>query len=320
MLNRRVLRIKVMQALYAFFQSDNDRVDVAVRNLQKNIYGIYNLYIYQMSFLIEIVDFARETIEIKKNKYFPTEEEANPNTRFVNNSIILKIENSPDFKRKHEELKINWADQEVLIRKTYQQITEADFFQAYMKNQEDSSDNDFRVLEQIVDTFIAENEALQQYFEDINVFWADDFDVACFMLVKSLKYLKNSTEKNPFLPTLFGNQQGDDEKEEIKFLTDLFSKTVIHRDEFDDLIEARVDNWEIDRIALMDSLLIKMALAEFTEFPTIPTKVTINEYIEISKMYSTPKSKIFINGLLDKLLFELTEKKKIKKTGRGLIG
>ncbi|HOV10610.1 MAG TPA: transcription antitermination factor NusB [Bacteroidales bacterium] len=309
-----------MQALYAFFQSDNDRVDVAVKNLQKNIFGIYNLYIYQMSFLIEIVDFARETIEIKKNKYFPTKEEANPNTRFVNNSIILKIENSPDYKRKYEELNINWADQEVLIRKAYQQITEADFFQAYMNHPKDTADNDFRVLEQIVDNFIAENEALQQYFEDMNVFWADDFDVACFMLIKTLKYLKNSNEKNPFLPTLFGNQQGDDEKEEVKFFTDLFSKTVIHRDKFDDLIEARVDNWEIDRIALMDSLLIKMALAEFTEFPTIPTKVTINEYIEISKMYSTPKSKVFINGLLDKLLFELTEKKKIKKTGRGLIG
>ncbi|HNW89953.1 MAG TPA: transcription antitermination factor NusB [Bacteroidales bacterium] len=320
MLNRRVLRIKVMQAIYAFFQSDNDRMDLAVKNLHKNVYGIYDLYIYQLSFLIEIIDFARETIEIQKNKYFPTQEEAHPNTRFVDNIIISKIENSPDYKRKHEELHINWADQEVLIRKTYQQVKESPFFVAYMNDKQSSVEKDFKVLEEIVDTFFAENDALQQYFEDINVYWADDYDIACYMVTKTLKYLKTADEKNPFLPKLFGNLQNDDEKEELKFITNLFSKTIIHRSEFDDLIEAKVDNWELERIALMDSLLIKMAICEFIDFPTIPTKVTINEYIEISKMYSTPKSKIFINGLLDKLLFDLTEKKMIKKTGRGLIG
>lgn len=309
-----------MQAIYAFFQSDNDRMDLAVKNLHKNVYGIYDLYIYQLSFLIEIIDFARETIEIQKNKYFPTQEEAHPNTRFVDNIIISKIENSPDYKRKHEELHINWADQEVLIRKTYQQVKESPFFVAYMNDKQSSVEKDFKVLEEIVDTFFAENDTLQQYFEDINVYWADDYDIACYMVTKTLKYLKTADEKNPFLPKLFGNLQNDDEKEELKFITNLFSKTIIHRSEFDDLIEAKVDNWELERIALMDSLLIKMAICEFIDFPTIPTKVTINEYIEISKMYSTPKSKIFINGLLDKLLFDLTEKKMIKKTGRGLIG
>jgi transcription antitermination protein NusB len=309
-----------MQALYAFFQSDNDRVDVAVKNLHKNIYGIYDLYLYQLSFLLEIVDFARETIEIQKNKYFPTQEESHPNTRFVDNILISKIENNPVYKTKYEELHINWTDQEVLIRKTYLQIKESDFFIAYMNDMRSSPENDFNVLEGIVDKFFAENEGLQQYFEDMNVFWADDYDIACYMVMKTLKYFKSSTEKNPDLPKLFGNAQNDDEKEELKYITDLFCKTIIHRSEFDDLIEAKVDNWEIDRIALMDSLLIKMALCEFIDFPTIPTKVTINEYIEISKMYSTPKSKIFINGLLDKLLFDLTEKKKVKKTGRGLIG
>ncbi len=309
-----------MQALYAFFQSDDKRVDVALKNLHKNIYSIYDLYIYQLSFLLEIADFARETIEIQKNKFFPTQEEVHPNTRFVDNSLISKIENSPDYIRKYDELKINWAEQEVLIRKTYQQIKESPFFISYMNAAQFSTDKDFKVLEDIVDTFFAENESLQQYFEDMNVFWADDYDIACYMVLKTLKYLKNSGEKNPFLPGLFGNQQDNDEKEELRYISDLFSKTVVHSEEFDDLIEKKVDNWEIDRIALVDSLLIKMALSEFIDFPTIPTKVTINEYIEISKMYSTPKSKIFINGLLDKLLFDLMDKKKIKKTGRGLIG
>jgi len=309
-----------MQALYAFFQSDNDRVDIAARNLQKNIYGIYDLYIYQLSFLIQVVDFARETIEIQKKKYFPTKEEAHPNTKFINNSIVLKIENNLVYKTKYEALHINWADQEILVRKTYQQVKESDFFITYMNSDKITSEDDFKVLENIVDKFIAENEGLQQYFEEMNVYWADDFDIACYMVMKTLKYLSTSHDKDPKLPGLFGTSRSDDEKEELKFITDLFCKTIIHRSEFDDLIEAKVDNWEIDRIALMDSLLIKMALCEFVDFPTIPTKVTINEYIEISKMYSTPKSRVFINGLLDKILFDLTEKKKIKKTGRGLIG
>jgi len=309
-----------MQGLYAFFQSDTITVDDAARKLKKNVYGIYDLYIYQLSFLLEIVDFARETIEIQKNKYFPTKDEANPNTRFVDNIFIAKIENNPVYKSKFNELHINWVDQKDLVRRVFLQIKDSSFYISYMNDALPSADSDFAVLESIVDKFLAENEELQQYFEDMNVCWADDFDVACYMVLKTLRYFKTNPEKNMPLPGLFGDLHVNDEREEMKFITDLFTKTIIHRDEFDDLIEAKVDNWEIDRIAMMDSILIKMALTEFIDFPTIPTKVSINEYIEISKLYSTPKSKIFINGLLDKLLFDLIENKRIKKTGRGLIG
>ncbi len=320
MITRRILRIKVMQALYAFFQSGSERVDIAEKNLLKNINAIYDLYIYQISYLLEIVDFARENIENSKNKYFPTQEETNPNTRFVDNYLIRILESNPDYIRKRDALKINWADQKDMIRRNYLQIRETDFFTDYLKFPETTDEMDMNVLEAIIDRFITDNEELQQYFEEMNVFWADDFDIACFMLAKTIKQFKHTNDTINFLPKLFGNGSESDEKEENKFISDLFCKTIIHRAEFDDMIESKVDNWEIDRIALMDSLLLKMAITEFVDFSTIPTKVTINEYIDISKMYSTPKSKIFINGLLDKILFDLMEKKKIKKTGRGLIG
>jgi transcription antitermination protein NusB len=320
MISRRVLRIKVMQALYAFFQNGNERVDLAEKNLLKNVHGIYNLYIHQLSFLVEIVEFARETIEIQRNKFIPTEAEKNPNTRFVNNSIIRSIENNPDYLRQRDQLKINWAEQKDMIRRVFIALKESDAYEDYMNATNTDAEADQRILEYIVDNLMVENEELQQYFEGMNVFWSDDFDIGCFMLIKTLKHVKNASDKIVPLPKLFGEGNEDDEKEELNFIRDLFCKTIIHRDDFDDMIEGKVDNWEIDRIAMMDSLLLKMAITEFIDFPTIPTKVTINEYLEISKMYSTPKSKIFINGILDKLLFDLKEKNKIHKKGRGLIG
>ncbi|MEI6123644.1 MAG: transcription antitermination factor NusB [Bacteroidota bacterium] len=308
-----------MQALYAFFQSNSERVDIAEKNLLKNINAIYDLYIWQISYLLELVDFAHENIENSKNKYFPTNEEANPNMRFVNNFLIAKFADNPDYLRKRDTLKINWADQKDMIRRNYQQIRESNFFVAYMAAPTANPDADLKVLEDILDTLFVENEELQQYFEEKNVFWADDFDIACFMLAKTIKQFKNTNQTIDFLPKLFGNGTDNDEQEETRFIRDLFCKTIMHREEFEDLIETKVDNWEIDRIAMIDSLLLKMALTEFVDFESIPTKVTINEYIDISKMYSTPKSKIFINGILDKLLFDLLEKNKIKKSGRGLI-
>jgi N utilization substance protein B len=319
MISRRVLRIKVMQALYAFLQNENERVDLAEKNLLKNIWGIYDLYIHQLSFLIEIVDFARETIEIQRKKFIPTEAEKNPNTRFVDNIIISRLENNPDFLRKRENLKINWADQKDMIRRAYLAIRDTAAYEDYMNSTQNDADADHKILEYIVDNFMADNDELQQYFEGLNIFWADDFDIGCFMVIKTLKYVKTASEIE-FLPKLFGEGSTDDEQEEIIFIRDLFCKTIMRKDDYDDMIEGKVDNWEIDRIAMMDSLLLKMAICEFLEFPTIPTKVTINEYIEVSKMYSTPKSKLFINGILDKLLFDLKEKKKIHKKGRGLIG
>jgi len=319
MINRRVLRIKVMQALYAFCQNNNERVDLAEKKLIKNIWAIYDLYIHQLSFLIEIVDFARETMEIQRNKHIPTQEEINPNTRFVDNSFIIRIENNPDYINKRDRLLINWADQKDMIRRIFLKIRDDKEYKAYLKAPVCGQDEDQKILEYIIDNYFAENDELQQYFEEMNIFWADDFPIGCIMLIKTLKLMRLSEEKFEFLPPLFDNTSEEDEKQDLMFVRDLFCKTILHSDKFDDLLEGKAKNWELERIALIDSLILKMALTEFIHCPSIPAKVTINEYIELSKMYSTPKSKIFINGILDKLLIDLMDKKVIVKKGRGLV-
>lgn len=308
-----------MQALYAFFQDGKGNVASEEKKLIKSIYEIYDLYIYQLSFLIEIVEFARESIEIAKNKFYPTEEEKNPNTRFVNNSLILMLETNPDYILKRDKLHINWIELKDLFRKIFNTLKEDEKFRKYLMDDNHNSDAECEILVHIVDTYIADDEVLLQYFEEKNLAWMVDFDIAAYMVVKTLKYLK-TCKKLVLLPRLFADNKEQVEKDEIKFISDLFCKTIIHQAEYDDIIENKIENWEIDRIAVMDLLLLKMALCEFMEFPTIPTKVTINEYIEISKLYSSPKSKMFINGILDKILIEYTEKKKIVKKGRGLIG
>lgn len=320
MLSRRVLRIKVLQALYAFLQNNDDRIDLAAKKLEKSLFSIYDLYIYELSFLVEIFDFSRESIEISRNKYLPTAAETDPNTRFVNNSVIYLIENNPDYIRKRNELKINWADQKDMIRRILIRLKEDEVYLAYMNAEEIGLNEDERILEYIVDNYMAENDELQQYFEEISVYWAEDFYIACYLIIKTLKNISQSDQKFEFMPKLFGDDDEHNEKDDLKYTIDLFCKTLINLSKYDDMIEAKLDHWDLDRIALMDSLLMKMALTEFLEFPTIPAKVTINEYIEISKMYSTPRSKLFINGVLDKMLFDLTDNKKIQKKGRGLIG
>lgn len=319
MLSRRVLRIKVMQALYAFLQNNDDRLDLAEKKLEKSLFSIYDLYIHELSFLVEIFDFARASIEISRNKYLPTPAETDPNTRFVENRIIYLIENNPDYILKRDNLKINWAEQKDMIRRIHLRLKEDEKYLTYMNAVENGLDDDEKILEYIVDNYMAENDELQQYFEEINIYWAEDFYIACNMVIKTLKNIKQSDQKFEFLPKLFGNNSELNEKEDLNYTRDLFCKTLINLSKYDDMIEAKLDHWDLERIALMDSLIMKMALTEFIEFPSIPAKVTINEYIEISKMYSTPRSKIFINGVLDKMLFDLMEKKKIQKKGRGLI-
>jgi N utilization substance protein B len=321
MLSRRVLRIKAMQALYAYFQSDNEKIEIAEKKLIKDINSVYDLYIWQLSFFCEFFDFAAEVIEILKNKHLATPEDKNPNTKFVNNLIFQNLQNNADFIKKRELYNVNWSEQKDLIRKIFNTLKDTDEYKHYLSGSEQSYIEDYEISEFIFRELIADNETLEQYYEEKNVYWADDYDIVSLMVLNTLKRIAAEKEKFEKLPGLFNDDGiGGIQDEEIKFARDLLIKTILHSDEYEELISNKAENWEADRIALMDFLLIKMALCEFVDFPSIPTKVTINEYIEISKNYSTPKSKIFINGLLDKLLFDLTALKKIKKTGRGLIG
>ena len=189
-----------------------------------------------------------------------------------------------------------------------------------MKRQDCTYSDDKEVVQQIVKKVFTRSELLQFFYEEKNIHWSDDFYAANLLVVKTIKSYNESWDEMQRLPLLFKEQMGGGVNEDKEFLIQLFRKTIVKDDEYSILIENKVKNWEMDRIAAMDTLLIKMAIVELLEFPSIPIKVTLNEYIELAKMFSTPKSKIFINGILDKMIVELKAQKKIKKMGRGLIG
>ena len=269
--------------------------------------------------MIDIVEFAEKRLEENKKKYFPTKEDINPNTRFIDNLFIKQLAQNRDLLKNIDKFKINWVDEEDMIRKLYNQIRESKDFQEYMNLPESSYNDDKEILIKSIKKYISRSEILQFYFEEKNIYWSDDFFTATLLIIKTIKSFRQSWDEFHKLPTLLKNDEFGEKNEDKQFVIDLFRKTIIKSDEYEKLIEEKIRNWEMDRIAVMDMLIIKMALVELIEFPSIPVKVTLNEYIELAKMYSTPKSKMFVNGILDKMIIDLKDQKKIKKTGRGLM-
>lgn len=317
MLSRRHLRIKVLQAVYAFVQSGNSDLAKGEKQLLISIDKIRDLLYYQLSFILEMRDYAHNRIEESKKKFFPSAEDLDPNMRFVENKVLKVLENNRDYRRQHDRLRINWADERDMVRKAYIAFRESKFFAKYMQDSENSFEQDREVLVKLVKKVLSELELLEYHYESNSIFWAfDSFHTGNQMLIKYLKTIEETDNENTPIPDIIKNDGGDEDR---KFMVELFHKTILSGEKYEGLIEEKARNWELDRIALMDTILIKMALAELIEFPSIPIKVTLNEYIDISKYYSSAKSKVFINGILDKLIIDLKQEKLIKKTGRGLM-
>jgi N utilization substance protein B len=318
MLSRRLLRVKVLQALYAHFISENDRIDNGERQLFVSIEKIFDLYIYQFSLLVEVVDFARQRMEEAKTKFLPTPEELNPNTRFTDNRFIAQLTQNRDYQRQVDLLKISWSDEDDLIRKLNNQIRESEDYAKFLE-QEDSYEADKDILIKIFNNIICQSEVLKSIYEEKCIYWADDFDTITVLVSKTIKDIPEGWDEFELLPRVIGAENEKDKNEDREFVKALYRKTIVNSDGYDEIITRKADNWDFERIAVMDIILLKMAIAELLEFPSIPVKVTLNEYIELSKNYSTPKSKVFINGILDNLISEFKAENKIKKTGRGLM-
>ena len=314
MLNRRHLRIKVLQLLYAYFQSEEDNFPKAEKELMLTIERMYDMYLYLLLSLSELKRAAENKVADKKKKIRPSEDDLHPNLKFVDNQLIQIIENSTSLNALCEKRKINWmgVENQELFRKMFQHTMENETYFDFLHNNLNGFEEDRAFALSIFKEDIANSELLYSFFEEKSINWLDDLDLCCSMVLKSLKGIKIEEEFTPM--PLF--KENDDEKE---FVIELFRKTIINNEENEKLIAELADNWELDRIAKMDMFLLKMGLTELQIFPSIPTKVTLNEYIEISKFYSTPKSNLFINGILDKAIGKLTLDKKIVKTGRGLI-
>ncbi len=319
MLSRRQLRIKALQALYAFIQSVNDQLEQGEKEMLKSLDKLYEIYIYQLSFLIEIVDFSKKRMEGNKQKFFPSEDDLNPNTRFIDNQLYDQLANNKDLLKHIDKYKINWVDEEEMIRKLMVQIRESKDYIDYLSKSQSSYNDDKDAFIKIIKKQLSRSESLQYYYEEKSIYWYDDFHTANLLAIKTIKGYDSSWGENHKLPLIFGKEIDGSKNEDKEFVLNLFRKTMLKSDEYEDLIDKKVKNWEMDRIAVMDVLIIKMALVELLEFPSIPIKVTLNEYIELDKLYSNPKSKVFVLVVLDKLICDLKDQKKIKKTGRGLL-
>ena len=309
MLSRRQIRIKVLQSLYAFFQGQKSDLAVAERELFRSIDKVHELYIYLLSFLNEIADADKADEGDLHLKFNPRTEEVNALTRLYKLKFIQTLEQSKPFRDAMIKIKMTWQNEQDLIRKIFLEIKKSDKFSKFI-SEENANEKDFLI--DIVKNFIETSPAVRTHIEEQNIYWNDDFDFAIHMVGKTIKhfYEKDTLEILPLYK---------DEEDDKDFARKLFAQTILHNKEFEDSISERTKNWEVERIALMDILILKMALAELTTFSNIPVKVTINEFIDISKEYSTPKSKQFINGVIDKLAADYKEQGKIVKVGRGLI-
>ena len=319
MLGRRHFRIKVLQALYAYFQGGEARLDIAEKNLLLSIEKITELYFLQWSFLLEVLHFYRFRMEESKNKFIPTEDDLNPNLKLLNNKLLIQLQANEELAGRIKRYKISWTEEQEMVRKVFLKIKNSKDHAEYLNSAQSSYEEDQNYLIRLFRKYIAKSADLQYFCEERNLFWTDDFEVAAIFVLKTLKLLDTNFNPKDELLSLLRKDQEDDPADDRKFILELFGKTLLHSEEFEGLIETRTRNWELERIALTDIILIKMALTEFIYFSQIPVKVTMNEYIEISKQFSSVKSKLFINGIIDKLLADLIKEEKINKTGRGLM-
>lgn len=319
MLNRRHIRIKVLQALYAAIQSEQTDIYLGQKQLMEKFDKIYDLAIYQLSFILELRDFAENRIEEAKLKHLPTEEDLNPNTKFLNNLLLHQIAENKDYKRRANALAINWSTEPDMIRNVYLNVTASEFYKEYVAVPQSTYKHDKEFLLGIFEEIILPHESLHALFAEKNLHWEDDYNLSAEVVMMILASYKEKWEADRAFPPLFKDDESDELSQDRAFARDLYKIVLSKRAEYDELIKPKITNWEIDRLAAIDRILIHMTLAEVLEMPIIPIKVSMNEYIDLSKYFSTPKSKQFINGILDHIIADLKSEGKINKLGRGLV-
>ena len=312
MINRRHIRVKVMQSVYAILQSHNDDIIREEKFLKHSILKMFDLYVLNLQLIIEVQKLAAKKMALSKKKILATTSDLKPNTKFIDNKVIDTIAQSVSVGGYIElnGLK-NWEENNEYVKIVFEALLKSDLYKKYLASEEDSFKLDKAFVVDFFKEIIAPNEKLAEYYEDTLISWVDDIPFVNTWVVKTLS--KQKANGLFVLGSLYKDKDDED------FVSDLFRKTVLKQAEYEKDIAEKTPNWETDRIAEIDMILIKMSITEFINFPSIPTRVTINEYIEISKDYSTAKSSYFINGVLDKISKEFVANKKIVKIGRGLL-
>ncbi len=314
MLNRRYLRIKVFQSLYAYWQGDPASTARLEKELFQGIDRTHDLHLSLLLIFGELRHVAELRMEERRKKRLPTPEDLNPNRRFVDNPIVAIIAASERLRIECEKRRISWVGHQELFLGMLKALTESELYRNYQADEAPSFAKDRAFVVALFDEHIANNEHLQDVFESRSIYWLEDLDLAASLVKRVLEQWRQGGDDEQAMAAVI-----NDPAEERAFVTELFRKAIEHGDEHEAQIAAKASNWEADRIAYSDMILMKMALTEARVFDQIPVKVTLNEYIEIAKAYSTPKSKNFINGVLDKLFAEMKADGRIRKVGRGLL-
>ena len=314
MLNRRSLRIKVLQCLYAHEQNNTYRLIDLQKLLQRSVNNFHSLYHYQLFVVKQVAEYTKEDIKRRENKHRPTDADKNLSDRLLSNPIIEYLQNNEALNKaiSHEKLALHSSEE--LIKKLYQALTETNSFKQYSSKQTLIPKDHTEIIKALLVEVMQKNESYQEHLDDIFINYLDDKDLANSLAIQAIN---NFVDNNNSLQT---SPDSNDLIEKMQFANDLMSRTIENEKMFTDLITPQLKNWELERVALIDNLLLRMSLCELMFFPQIPIKVTINEYVDIAKLYSTPKSKEFINGVLDKMMKKLVNEGHIKKLGRGMVG
>jgi len=307
MINRILIRIKVLQIVFAYYHKGNHDVKTAENELHLSLRRTYDLYYYFLLLIVEITSLRKQQIDLRRMKYLPTDEDLNPNTRFIDNRFALQLAKNEMLIQYVREHGISWAGEKDFLKNALDMILMSDIYNEYLKNPDDSYETDQEFWRSVFRNLICGNEDIEDTLEALSIYWNDDVEIIETFVLKTIKRFKESTgDKQELLPMY-------KDKEDADFVVQLFRNTIQHDAAYRERIERHTKNWESERVANMDMVVMQVALAELLNFPTIPVRVTLNEYIDAAKYYSTPKSGVFINGVLDSIVKELKKEKLLLK-------
>lgn len=308
MINREIIRLKVVQIIYAYYQNGGKNIDTAEKELFFSLAKAYDLYHYLLMLMVEVNRIAERAVETAQNRYNRIHVGEKPSTKFVDNRFIRQLEVNKQLLEFRENQKKSWANEEDFVRSLYKKILETEYYREYMASEESSYAQDRELWRKIYKNLICNNEDLESLLEDMSLYWNDDkFIVDTFVL----KTIKRFEEENGADQDLLPEFKDEDDRD---FAHRLFRNTLLNADYYRKLVSENTKNWEFNRIALMDLVIMQIALAEIVTFPNIPLSVSLNEYVDIAKIYSTPRSGAYVNGLLDVIAKRLIAEKKITKT------
>lgn len=299
MINRILIRIKVLQVLYAYYQNGTNDLKVAENELVFSLQKSYDLYYYFLLLIINMTDLQERILDARKHKYRPTEEELHPNMRMVENRFARQLRENEAFKAYVEERTVSWMDDQDFLKSTLELILSSDVYKEYLENPEDDYETDRNFWKAVFKQLIADNDAITEYLEDKSIYWNDDIDVIQSYVLKTIKRFRQEEGAKQELLPMFKD------REDRAFAVKLFRETILKGPQMKERISRHTKNWETERVANMDLLIMQLAITEIMTFPSIPVSVSLNEYIDMGKYYSTPKSGVFINGILDSVVEEL---------------